>query len=280
MTVAVVVPYQPTDEHRARARTFILDHYRQHHPTWELIEGNLPEWVPWSKGAALNVAIETTDADVLVLADADSFIDPHVVADAVRLVEVGAARWVVPHRLVHRLTEEATTAVYAGHRPRLAEVVRRHYTGLAGGGIVVLTRTAYDTVGGIDPRFLGWGGEDLTFGWALGTLVGPHTRLTAPLVHLWHPHPAPNLRGSLESEALVAEYRAARGVPRLMRAVIAGEPAPAPIVLDRPASFRSAKRVVRCGPLRIQFTNGLLTTTDGDTVDALRLSNRAEEVTA
>lgn len=282
MTVAVVVPFQPTDEHRDRALAHISDHYATHHPTYELIRGDLPEWAPWSKGAAVNLAIESTDADVLVLADADSYVDPPVLADAVRLVEVGAARWVVPHRLVHRLSEDATADVLAGGRARLTDLARRKYIGLAGGGIVVLTRTAYETVGGIDPRFLGWGGEDITFGWALSTLVGQHTRLTSPLVHLWHPHPAPNLRGSEESEALVAEYRAARGVPRLMRAVIAGQPAPPAEQLAEPVTFRSlrAKRVVRVGPARVPFIDGLHTTTDADVAEALRVADRVEEVTA
>ena len=77
-------------------------------------------------------------------------------------------------------------------------------------------RTVLDTAringlraGGVDPRYQGWGGEDLSFGWVLAVTVGRQQRLGAELIHLWHPHPAPDLRGSLESEELVARYQGA-----------------------------------------------------------------------
>ncbi len=199
--------------------------------------------------------------------------------DATHRAARGFARWVVPHGSVHRLTEEATAAVLAGRGADLTKVVRRRYQGPAGGGIVVCTREAYDTVGGIDARFLGWGGEDLSFGWALDTLVGQHERIGVPLVHLWHPHPAPNLRGSPEAEALVAQYRAARGVPRLMRAVIAGtEPEP-PTVVDHPVTFRCRRprRAIRVGPHQVQIRGGIAETVDGDVVEALRLHPEFDE---
>lgn len=225
MTVSIIVPFGgQACEWRTRARDWIHARYRELHPDWELIEGTAGE--PWSKGAACADAVGRSSGDVIVIADADTFIDAHHLADTVERVEHGVA-WAVPHDKVWRLNADATEHVYRGGAPRkkLDSLARPAYRGVFGGGIVVVTRDAWQKVGGIDPRFYGWGGEDLTFGWALHALAGVPWRGTCDLWHLWHPHAlgdqADTLRGSEASEALVAEYKALRRNPEGMRALIA-----------------------------------------------------------
>lgn len=278
--IAVCIPWQRSDPYRQRALDYICDRYQRLHPDWKICIGELPEWVPWSKGHAVNLAVEQTDADTLVIADSDSFCAN--LSEATRLVETGTA-WVVPHRWVFRLTDQATIDLIAGGEPRRNRLARGRYTGPRGGGITVVSREAFDTVGGIDPRFMGWGGEDIAFGLALDTLCGWGPRLDADLFHLWHPHPAPDLRGPPESEALVARYAAAKGVPRLMRAVIADtEPEPA-VTLDPPARFWAEKDrlVVRVGDSdrrKAKFVDHLYETTDGDMAESLRMWPGLKEV--
>lgn len=219
MTVSVLVPYADQGcEWRRRAWDHVRTHYSAHHDDWQVVVGTSD--APWSKGAALADAYSRASGDVLVLADADSWTDPDTLRTAAT-----TRTWAVPHSKVFRLSEGATERLYAGETPPhalpRASLARHVYTGPLGGGIVVLTRAAWETVGGVDPRFLGWGGEDVSLGWALATLVGPGLRLAAPLYHLWHPHPAPHRRGSPESEALVARYRAARLRPDRMAALVA-----------------------------------------------------------
>lgn len=273
LEVAVVVPFDPAgDEARARAFEFVRGHYASRHPTWRIVAGAGDSGEVWSKGAAVAGLLEQTSAELLVIADADSFIADHAtLAEAVHLVAVRNATWVVPHVKVHRLTEAATLEVYAGRRPRLGKTVRPPYVGLVGGGILVIRRTDFLRAGGFDPRFLGWGGEDLSLGWALETLVGWPTRLEGTLVHLWHPHPAPDLRGSEASEALVADYRTARGRPRLMAALAERLPLPPPLELADPVRFRLANRnTVRVAGEVLRFAGGVYETRDADLVDALR----------
>lgn len=280
MTVSIIAPFDAAnDEHRKRAHDFVLERLHQIHPTWEIIEAGSPD--PWSKGAAVATAAERAAGDVLVLHDADSYVDPDNLDDAVRLIESSSARWVVPHSTVHRLRQAETERVYAGARARRGHVVRQPYTGPAGGGITVLDRDAYDAVNGIDPRFLGWGGEDLAFGWALETLVGRPARLSSPLIHLWHVHPAPDLRGSPDSEALVAEYRRARGMHRRMRQLIDRQPVTEPEPLATPARFRipRGRNHIRIGDTIARFQGGQLDTTDPDLADALRAHSLPTEVT-
>jgi hypothetical protein len=279
VAVSILVPYGgPGCSYRDRNLTYVLEHYRRYHGDWELIEGRCGE--PWSKGAAIADARARATGDLLILADADSFTDPAVVTTAMRAVRSGA-RWVVPHRVVHRLSERASDAVLAGGQPG-GRLARPTYGAVAGGGITVLPTEAFDTVRGVDDRFRGWGGEDVSLALALLTLVGEPSYLDGELWHLWHPHPAPDLRGSPESEALVARYHDARLIPRLMRALV-DHTDPAPLVpLGQPVRFRSPwpdhlVRFSRRGR-SVTFTNHVYETTDPDEVDALRMTADVQEV--
>jgi hypothetical protein len=282
---AILIPADVSgDPWRARALDYVQTWYARHFPSVPLHLGAPAAGDPWSKGAAVADALTRAPAgaQVLVLADADSFmLNPADLADAVELVIAGKP-WCVPHRSVYRLRDKETARLEDAPelKPRLGWTCRPVYEGPPGGGITVLNREAFDLVGGVDPRFLGWGGEDVALGWALDTLIGPAVRLEGRLVHLWHPHPAPNLRGSADSEELVAAYRRARGVRRRMLAVVAGEqwePAPE---LAEPVTFRMiANRTslrLPCGDV-VRFTRNTYTTTDPDTVEQLRSFNIIRE---
>lgn len=216
MTVSVLVPFGPGCAYRQQAWTYVRGRYETEHSDWELLEGSCAG--DWSKGAALADAYGRATGDVLVLADADSFVAAGTLRRAVAAVEAGTP-WVMPHLWVQRLSRRFTAEVLAGAAPRRGRNCRQPYRGVMGGGIVVLLRTAWETVCGIDERFCGWGGEDISFGWALETLVGPPERLDGELWHLWHPHPAPRRRGSPASEALAGRYKDARGNPERMTAL-------------------------------------------------------------
>lgn len=272
--VAVLMPAGGADPARARARTFVEDWYARELPRAELHAGDSGE--PWSKGAAIADALARTTASTLVLADADSFLlDPEDLRRAVALVSAGELEYVFPHRKVYRLNEKETARLHENprDRPRLGWLVRPVYEGPEGGGITIVSRTAYETVGGIDARFLGWGGEDLALGWALRTLVPGGHRADGRLVHLWHPHPAPTMRGTPESEELVARYREARGIERRMAAVVAGESWEPAQPLAEPIRFRlMANRTVLRLPSgeSIKFRAGIHETTDTDIAEQLR----------
>lgn len=218
------------------------------------------------------------------MADADSYVAPEVLTEAVRLVTDGHP-WVVPHAKVWRLKDRQTLRIYdTGLEPQLEygmRLDRGPYRSVPGGGITVLTREAWDTVGGVDPRFRGWGGEDLSFGRALETLCGRHTQLDGDLVHLWHPHPAPHKRGSRETEALASRYLDAYRTPRLMRALIDNRDPDPPVPLDAPVRFvsRNPRLIARRGKTVVaRFREHYFETTDPDVVEVLRLHPRAEEV--
>lgn len=211
MSVEVIVPWLPTCEHRQRAWDFIRPQYRW--PVAEALGG-----LPWVKAQALAPAIEASSAEVIVVADADVWTEG--TAEAVKQVQQGAA-WAIPHSTVHRLDEGATEKVLAGARWQGQPVEQRPYHGLKGGGIVVASREVLLSVP-MDPRFVGWGQEDESWGYALTCLVGEPWRGPDPLVHLWHP-PQQRLtrrHGSQEGWSLRRRYVKARHDPVRMRLLI------------------------------------------------------------
>lgn len=220
MTVSVLVPFTPGScAHRDRSWDWVRTRLESCFPDWQIVVGTCPG--TWSKGVALADAASRADGDVLVMHDADVFTSIESLAESVEQVQAGAP-WSVPHMLVHRLTPKASEQVLASDPKKATaadrarrEVVRYRYPGQPGGGIAVLTRSAWDQVP-VDPRFLGWGGEDEAWGIALDATIGRHHRGQAPLLHLWHPlqptH-AHNRAVLPSTQELVDRYKATQGRP-------------------------------------------------------------------
>lgn len=215
MNVAVIVPYRSSPE-RDRIWAWLKARYRSEHPTWEIVEGSPPEG-PWVKALAVADAISRTVADLFVIADADVWCDATV--HAVTAVNTGEC-WAVPHMLVHRLDQPSTDAVLAGN-PLGGTTEQAPYRGFLGGGIVVITRTAYQQTP-LDPGFIGWGQEDEAWAFALRCIHGTPWRGAGPLWHLWHPPQPRETRavGSYDGLRLLERYRQARNDPQAMRRLL------------------------------------------------------------
>jgi hypothetical protein len=223
-SATVVIPWVEGCEHRERALDWLRGSYAAQRPHLQVrvATGSLP----WSKGAAINPVVrELPPGSIVVMSDADVWCEG--LDDAVDAVAAGAD-WAIPHCFVRRLSEDATAAVLRGaefdHR---LDLVRPRYLGLIGGGLVVARRELLLEVP-LDPRFVGWGQEDESWGVALTCIAGQPWRGEPPLWHFWHP-PQERLsarRGSLESMALRKRYLQARrnpaGMRRLLQEVIAG----------------------------------------------------------
>lgn len=213
MAVAVVVPWRGGCAYREAAWQWVRNRYETE--GYEVIEGRCPDG-PWVKAFAIQDAIDRTDADILVISDADVWCDQ--LPEAIDRTSTRPV--VIPHGQVHRLTEhESARFMAGGDRPYLtAEPPRR---GMAGGGIVILRRDVWDLCP-MDPRFQGWGQEDYSLATALTTMTGKIARYSHPLIHLWHPPQSRLTRatGSVENRALEARYLAASRDRRSMEALL------------------------------------------------------------
>lgn len=278
-SVTVIVPFTPGKcPQRDRVWAWVKARYERLHPTWDVIEAHHDG--EWCKAAAIQSVIGDVTSDVVIVADADVYAPPADLAFAASRIAAGAP-WVVPWRNVHRLTQEETERVLdstPGHRVPERQRRRHHiyYEGVAGGGLVVIPRSAWD-VAPMDDRFIGWGYEDVCWGSALDTLVGEHLRLDGDLIHLWHP-PQPNRENpSQASTELHNAYMEAHRMPRRMRSVVYRSEEEL-VPLDQPVTFRANVRVMVFPGRRIRFVDHHYTTDDPDLVEALRARPEVEEV--
>lgn len=222
--VAFLVPRMLDFGPRDRLWGWLRRRWEAQFPDWSIHEGMLSGAV-WTKGDALRNALERCRAEIVIVADADCVHPPEALEEAVARVRAGAP-WVVPHGNVHRLSEQQTAAVLSGSPSAhvaapTTGLARAVYPGYPGGGCLVVPRVTLAACKGIPAQFTGWGCEDETLALILDTLAGPHERLAAPLVHLWHPpqsgRSGPDYR---RNRALMARYAAAAGNPEAMWALV------------------------------------------------------------
>jgi predicted glycosyltransferase involved in capsule biosynthesis len=204
--ISIIIPFREpkTTDVRTRNLAWLKHYWKVNLPGAELIIGDDPDTSrPFSKSVAINRAVAHSKGDVLVLVDADGFLDADSVihcAESIRHARKrGFKLWFVPYRKFYRLTDPATIRmlnsnpmkphvfpepmpkedIIGGTDPKVA-----HWHGAL---IQIMPREAFETVGGWDERFSGWGGEDHAAMRAMDTLYGPHKTLPGKVLHFWHP---------------------------------------------------------------------------------------------
>jgi hypothetical protein len=185
MKVVVLVPYRGDGGRREDLWFFTKVWLDRNHPNWEIFQGESPEG-SFNRGAAINdAARKAGDWDVAIVHDADNISDPDTLELAVqRAHETGGC--VFPFSTYLYLDEFSTDRLIdqdnwfvAPLRERWA-VISEHCS-----GIQVLSRTAYDKVGGF-PELEGWGHEDCVMGQLLKAFAGGTEHLWGAAYHLWH----------------------------------------------------------------------------------------------
>lgn len=171
---------------------------------------------PFNKSWGLNVAARHAEHELLVVGDADMLMPDESLGRALLACRDNYDA-VNPYASLIDLTEQETRAVVRGDAG-VAEIRREsmHDRRPQGehicfcGGICVFHRDVYFALGGMDERFLGWGGEDD----AMSINLERYTDRIAvqrdtAAYHLWHPRPQqryqhPHYRLNL---AFAREYR-------------------------------------------------------------------------
>jgi len=211
VNVEVIVPWLAGCRHREGAWRYISAQHR--YPT-RLAYGT----APWVKALAVRPALEASDADIVIVADADCWTEGLELAVA---AVADGEPWAIPHGEVIRLTEQATRALLDGGDPDYGDTAQPAYRGYPGGGFVVAPRETLLEIP-LDPLFVGWGQEDEAWAIALTTLAGQPWRGGHPLIHLWHPPQRRENRvvGNPESWRRRRRYLKARGNHEAMRALV------------------------------------------------------------
>lgn len=209
--ITILVPFTPgLSEERDKIWAWLREYWRRQLPHAKVILGQDPvhglaeEGVPFSKTAAVNAAAAQARGDVLVILDADAYVAPELIthcAAEIRFAHRTRRRlWFVPYRRFYRLSQDATARVLdsdpgdpwhpedppltthldalQGRSPKYGH----HFAAM----IMILPRAAFEEVGGMDPRFAGWGGEDISFMRAVDTIYVNHKTVDYSVFHLYH----------------------------------------------------------------------------------------------
>lgn len=202
-TISLLIPFSSTDPLRRRNFEWLLQYWKHELPEAEVIIGKSKSKV-FCKGEALNHAAKKSRGKILVILDADAYINGSVLRECANnilsSIEDGYPLWYVPYRNLYRLKEGITDKIILSFPedplrlsspPDLDLVedrgVKSKYGNRYGAMCMMFPREAYNIIGNFDERFKGWGGEDVALLRTLDTVYGKHKTIDRDILHLWHP---------------------------------------------------------------------------------------------
>lgn len=166
MTVQVLVPFRWTPD-RGAAFVTVMDHLEA--GPWPVtIAGD--DHDPFRRAHALNMAVRNSEADIVVVNDADSVCPDEQMREAVRLASEQPG-----------LVFAYTTYVRLDKSGGVELVLREP----SSHGCVAIQRGCFLHVGGYNEDYVGWGPEDQDFN-LRAEQQWPSRRVKGELTHLWH----------------------------------------------------------------------------------------------
>jgi hypothetical protein len=240
--ISLIIPFSSKNKVRKNTLKWLLEYWKSSLPEAQIVLGHSRGKV-FCKGEALNDAMKRARGKVIVIMDADAYIEGKFITYCADRILDSAPHhlWYVPYRHLYRLTREVSSMIlasspYAPLRmpcPPPPEFVesnghKSRYGHRYGAMCMIFPREAYDTLGCFDERFRGWGGEDVALLRALDTLYGKHKTTKNAIFHLWHPFIGENYKtrmwdGQKEenpNNELAMKYHRATGKPLKMRKLV------------------------------------------------------------
>jgi hypothetical protein len=204
--ISLLVPFRADGARRQETWEWLAAYWKAELPGAEVVIGT-DDKTPFCKTAAVNRAAATAKGDILVVLDADCYIHGDVILDCAAQIRearaTGRKLWFIPYRYFYRLSDINSRVVMSAPpdapprffaAPPNYQLSDMSYTGTSivcghwfGALIQIIPREAFDLVKGMDERFAGWGGEDVSNMHLLDTLYGKHRTTANGVIHLWHP---------------------------------------------------------------------------------------------
>lgn len=199
MRVVVLVPRRADGGRRDLLWDYCRGRWQREHPDWPVYEGH-HEVGPFNRSKALNdAALAAGHWDVAVIADGDAFVATEQLRQAVAKADDTGAM-VIAYETYCYLSRLMSDQVMAGFVGNWWPGVEWSMTNTCS-TMLTIGRGLWDTVGGFDEGFEGWGWEDCAFSVACAAFGGGWRRVPGAVWHLWHPPSPENNHRSPEWQA-------------------------------------------------------------------------------
>lgn len=199
--LSLLVPFRAADEQRAETWDWLHRYWRHELPAAEIIVGE-DHGTPFSKSCAVNDAAARATGEIFVILDADCYMEGRRLGQYAFRASRAGRRWFMPYSMMWRITRPESARVLASdptsplrlEPPPPWDIVQggeaageyAHRFKRYGALVQLMPAAAFREVGGMDPRFRGWGQEDGAFARALDTLWAYRTNGSGHAFHLWH----------------------------------------------------------------------------------------------
>ena len=229
--VSVLVAFRDVDGSRTRLWDFVRERFERELPELELVVATDDGTDPFHKTVALNRAADRATGDVFMITDADTWLDPELIRSGANFVAENPHRWSKPWTFKLKVNAQETEHILKLGEKWNGSVDARfgrpeNRNSFSHAPPLIVSRQQFETVGGFDERFRGWGQEDVAFSMSLIRFYGAPKKFAGTTIHLFHPRIGRSGDDLWEGQAsnkqnmlLVGEYRRARTAEQ-MKALI------------------------------------------------------------
>ncbi len=215
VTLSIVIPFRAVEPRREQIFNWILDRFQTmefNDLGFEVIVSDSDSHKDFNRSQARNKGAAQAKGDLILFADADTYMIADQIYRNIRAMRNDETMWVVCQQTYYIATNETTDYILS-REPNTREDFRempmldtlRNSISVAGGYMV--NKEQFESVGGYDERFNGWGYEDTAFLMSMETLWDYSVRpKDSYVIHLEHPamrFDSPNIK---ENENLFNQY--------------------------------------------------------------------------
>jgi hypothetical protein len=252
VSVSVLMPFRD-DGNRLEVKNWVEAWWRKVLPNAEFVFGE-DDGEPYSKATAVNDAFMKSSGDILVVVDADTVIEKPAIDVAIAEATT-RNQLIIPWSRSIRLNEDDTRVILEqGIDAPLPWRGDAGPSSRTAGMLYVISRKGFQAVNGMDPRFRGWGWEDVMFNYSCMTMLGSVKYLQGRAFALYHPVKKLEGKGRVWGDEdpgranlqLKMAYSRARARKKLMQELVnqhplGGEFAPVPTAPSRPVRRSQSK---------------------------------------
>ena len=206
----VIIGHYSSDEYRHRNLIYVINYYLKQTPDttniiiteqftdtpiyqyiesvqsnriiYKKIDSNQPAY---SRSIGFNEGVRLSNKDTWLLVDNDCIVSP-IILNNIEQFYMGNA--LIPYNDCIDLDNEQT--LFTIENNNINGGTSRGGENACRGGSLFINRLTFNRVGGYDPGFIGWGGEDDALFcklYVLSKVYRPRIDRVIPMFHMWHP---------------------------------------------------------------------------------------------